>query len=530
MPVDEGFARFFAYLNLFMCAMLILVLGDSLVLMFVGWEGVGLCSYLLIGFWFDDLKNADAGKKAFIVNRVGDFGFILGMLTLLGLSGTLTFTGLEAWTKDYVKRPDVMAGVVLAVPALLLFVGACGKSAQIPLYVWLPDAMAGPTPVSALIHAATMVTAGVYMVGRMHFLYALAPGAMDVIVMIGAGTALLAAVIAVAQTDIKKILAYSTVSQLGFMFAGMASANFMTGMFHVTTHAFFKALLFLGAGAVIHALHGQQDIRKMGGLAKSMPVLFAFFLAGGLALMGCPGSAGFYSKDLILTSVGAHEGAAFQGAWLMLVGTAFLTAFYTMRMLVIVFFGPPADPESHPHAPGITMMAPLGVLALLSVVGGVALESHMHHALEQVWGATALERTTAFADAHHKSVAVSWAVFFCGALLSFVLYGLRRDWVEDFVQGETGRGVHKLVANKFYVDEIYQWTIVAPVRVGAAALWYIVDRILIDAVLVGGPARLAYGVGGLVRRAHTGAIAAGAAAMAMGVIATLGWLVWRFLA
>ena len=282
MHEDEGFSRFFAYLNLFMFSMLILVLGDSILLMFVGWEGVGLCSYLLIGFWYKELKNADAGKKAFITNRIGDFGFLLGIFCLWQMFGTLDFQGMSKGQVD--DRWATWA-------AAFLFIGACGKSAQIPLYVWLPDAMAGPTPVSALIHAATMVTAGVYMVARMNFVYIHAPAVMGLMVLIGASTALLGGLIAVAQNDIKKVLAYSTVSQLGFMFAGVATEQFTTGLFHVVTHAFFKALLFLGAGAVIHALHGEQDIRKMGGLGKKLPGLAAVFVAGALALAGFPASS-----------------------------------------------------------------------------------------------------------------------------------------------------------------------------------------------------------------------------------------------
>src|SRR5262245_28190805 len=296
MKKDDGFARYFAYLNLFMFSMLVLVLADNLLVMFVGWEGVGLCSYLLIGFWFHDLKNADAGRKAFVVNRIGDFGFLLGILYLLAIFGTVSFPQLAGRAVAPGMEPLLLA------PALLLFLGACGKSAQIPLHVWLPDAMAGPTPVSALIHAATMVTAGVYMIARLSPIYARVPFVTDLIAVVAAGTALMAAVTACAQTDIKKILAWSTISQLGFMFVGMATAQFQTGLFHVVTHAFFKALLFLGAGAVIHALHGEQDIRKMGGLWRDLKLIFIVVLIGAFALSGFPFSSGFFSKDAILTA------------------------------------------------------------------------------------------------------------------------------------------------------------------------------------------------------------------------------------
>ncbi|HZF00058.1 MAG TPA: NADH-quinone oxidoreductase subunit L, partial [Planctomycetota bacterium] len=392
MDDDPAFSRFFAYLNLFMFSMLVLVLGDSILLMFVGWEGVGVCSYLLIGFWYKELKNADAGKKAFITNRIGDFGFLLGLFCLWQMYGSLNFEQMAAKPID--ERWAYAAGI-------LLFIGACGKSAQIPLYVWLPDAMAGPTPVSALIHAATMVTAGVYMMARMNFVYAHVPAVMNVVVTIAALTAFMAGLIAVAQNDIKKVLAYSTVSQLGFMFAGIATANFETGMFHVVTHAFFKALLFLGAGAVIHALHGEQDIRKMGGLGRKLPGLAAVFVAGGLALAGMPFSAGFFSKDAILVAVFQKAGEpAFGFAWLLLLVTAGLTAFYTTRLILIVFLDKPGhghqehkeehqegDHGAHElHKPGLLMMGPLAILAVLSLLGGVLLDKPLEHFLQPVWG------------------------------------------------------------------------------------------------------------------------------------------------
>ena len=370
---DPGIGRFFAYLNLFMFAMLLLVLGDNLLLMFVGWEGVGLCSYLLIGFWYTDLENADAGRKAFIVNRVGDLAFLLGMFTLFSLAGSIEFAALADALGHVDLSTEVQSGPfagytvqrALQFAGICLFIGATGKSAQIPLYTWLPDAMAGPTPVSALIHAATMVTAGVYMIARLDFMFVHLPTVMAVIGLVAATTATLAGLFALAQNDIKKILAYSTISQLGYMFAGVATTVFFAGVFHLVAHAFFKALLFLGAGAVIHSLEGEQDIRKMGGLRKDMFWVFVLFTVGSLALAGLPGLAGFFSKDEILASVlllAHYQGGMWGVTWWLLVFTAALTAFYTMRMLILTFFGPPADPHRHPHAVHWTMMSALGLL------------------------------------------------------------------------------------------------------------------------------------------------------------------------
>jgi NADH-quinone oxidoreductase subunit L len=532
MHDDEGFSRFFAYLNLFMFSMLILVLGDSILLMFVGWEGVGLCSYLLIGFWYKELKNADAGKKAFITNRIGDFGFLLGIFCLWQMFGTLDF---QTMSKGHVD--DRWAQWA----ALFLFVGACGKSAQIPLYVWLPDAMAGPTPVSALIHAATMVTAGVYMVARMNFVYVHAPAVMSLMVLIGASTALLGGLIAVTQNDIKKILAYSTVSQLGFMFAGSATAEFTTGLFHVVTHAFFKALLFLGAGAVIHALHGEQDIRKMGGLGKKLPALTAVFVAGGLALAGLPGSAGFFSKDAILVAVFEKSGLpAFGVAWLMLLLTAGITAFYTTRLILIVFMAKPDHHEEHKeeaahgehhelHKPGLLMMAPLAILAVLSLFGGILLETPLEHFVHPVWQGNSHEISeTAAHEAHKVNVLSSIAVFLAGAGLGGLLYARAagRDWVKRFVEGG-GRKIYALVENKFYVDEIYEYTVIAPVKMGATILWFLIDRVIIDTLLVNGAGWVVYGMGRALRRTHTGSINIGVVSFLLGALGLLAFIAYQ---
>src|SRR6266540_1304454 len=363
---EAGYARYFAYLNLFLFAMLILVLAQNFVLMFVGWEGVGLCSYLLIGYYYERQYAADAGKKAFVVNRIGDFGFLLGMFGLFSLFSSLdfdrVFTAAAADPGRYAPY--------LTLVCLCLFLGAVGKSAQVPLFVWLPDAMAGPTPVSALIHAATMVTAGVYMVARCNVLFRLAPGAMAVVAVIGAVTAIFAGIIAVAQNDIKKVLAYSTVSQLGYMFLACGVGAYVAGMFHVLTHAFFKACLFLGSGAVIHALGGEQDVRRMGGLAPRLPVTYRTFLVATLALAGIPPLAGFFSKDAILTGVfEAHRPILFA----LGLFTAGLTAFYMFRLVSLTFYGGfrgPAAEAAHVHEAPPTMTLPLVVLAFLSAVGG----------------------------------------------------------------------------------------------------------------------------------------------------------------
>jgi NADH-quinone oxidoreductase subunit L len=576
MHEDEGFSRFFAYLNLFMFSMLVLVLGDSILLLFVGWEGVGLCSYLLIGFWYKDLKNADAGKKAFITNRVGDLGFLLGMFCLWQMFGTLNFAEMSA-------KPVQAGGWGLAA-GLLLFLGATGKSAQIPLYVWLPDAMAGPTPVSALIHAATMVTAGVYMMGRMHFLFADAPEAvLHTVGWIAALTAFLAGVIAVAQNDIKKVLAYSTVSQLGFMFAGMSSGQFTTGLFHVVTHAFFKALLFLGAGAVIHALHGEQDIRKMGGLGRRLPALAAIFVIGGLALAGMPGLAGFFSKDAILAAV-LEKGMP--GPFVLLLLTAFLTAFYTARLCVAVFWpreeaAPASDPHGAretPHAlhpPGPLMMGPLVVLAVLSVVGGFALAGPLESSLGRVWkteariddlvlearsgpeddrmaaafhlgrlGDPALAKAKAggLTGEHLKAVelgvhdshrthllmmGVSALIFVAGAGGGFLLFTRGRERLARLVEGPLAP-LHRLASNKFYVDEIYEFLVIAPLRMGALLAWFVVDRVIIDTICVTGSARAVYAVGWVLRKSHTGSLNASLLCFVLGALGALAWLAFTY--
>ncbi|HZN65028.1 MAG TPA: NADH-quinone oxidoreductase subunit L, partial [Tepidisphaeraceae bacterium] len=496
----SGYARFFAYLNLFMGMMLVLVLGGSLPVLFVGWEGVGLCSYLLIGFWYDrmfDEKSgmsvADAGRKAFIVNRIGDTGFILGTLLLLSALGTVQIQEVLQGV------PQLSAGMATAA-ALLLFVGVCGKSAQIPLYVWLPDAMAGPTPVSALIHAATMVTAGVYVLARMGGLYVASPLAMTVVAVTGGLTALWAATLGTAQTDIKKVLAYSTVSQLGYMVLAAGVGAFTAGVFHLMTHAFFKALLFLGAGSVIHALSGEQDILKMGGLRKHLPWTHATFLIGTLAIAGVPPLAGFFSKDEIL--LGAWERS--HVLWIAGAITAGLTAFYMMRLYLLVFRGRERfdqerarRPHNSPHESPRVMTIPLFVLAGLSVVGGfVGLPEGMglpnlfaawlHPVLPAAGHAATTGAAAAPAGAGHGDaaglIAVTLLITAAGLLLAWLLYAKRPDW-PGRIAAQTG-ALRQAILSGYGVDALYQKAFVEPLRwlaAGAARF----DRLVVDGIVNG---------------------------------------------
>ncbi len=463
MHDDNAFWRFFAYLNLFTAAMLILVLGDSLLLLFVGWEGVGLCSYALIGFWYQDHANARAGNKAFIVNRVGDFGFVLGMFLLFWSldaqgHGTLTFREMGKWASTL--QGQMIWGVpVVTLATLLLFVGATGKSAQIPLFVWLPDAMAGPTPVSALIHAATMVTAGVYMTARMNVFFSMAPLTLNVIAVVGVATALVAATIALTQYDIKKVLAYSTVSQLGYMFIGIGVGGYAAAVFHLMTHAFFKACLFLGSGSVIHAMHHEQDMRKMGGLKQWMPLTFITFFISVLAIAGFPPFAGFFSKDEILWLAASNE---HWGIWFFAVCGAGMTAFYMFRQLFMTFYGKfRGDHHTMEHlheSPGVMTM-PLVILAIGAVFAGfVGLPGVLGGSQFAEW----LEPVIHAHEAEHASHALEWglmalsvSVAGAGCFLAFLMY--RREVLSPQVFAGLGGGVfYRLFNNKWYVDEIYQ--------------------------------------------------------------------------
>jgi NADH-quinone oxidoreductase subunit L len=512
MEHDPDYARFFAYLNLFCGAMLVLVLGDSLPVMFVGWEGVGLCSYLLIGFWFKETANANAGKKAFITNRIGDFGFLLGMFLVYQYTGSLRFAEINEATKGTALLVHSWLGAPVAFWAcLFLFIGATGKSAQIPLYVWLPDAMAGPTPVSALIHAATMVTAGVYMVARMHLLYLLSPGAMAIVAGVGALTALFAAIIGFAQNDFKKVLAYSTVSQLGFMFAGVGTGNFDGGVFHLYTHAFFKAGLFLCAGSVMHAMSGSGDITIMGGLRKKIPWTFGVFLVCWLAICGVPGLSGFFSKDSIVAGAFGTEVFGKDLAWVgpavgvTLLVAALGTAFYMSRLFFLVFTGETRASEEIKHhiheSPGL-MVGPLVVLAAGALLGGLAilpgpLLGHpewdlLGHRLEPVLGAEL--------EVPHEVIfmIVSSLIAFAGIGLAYVFYGGGyRQPAKSFAAAVPG--FVKLVQDKFRVDELYAKLFVRPVKRIGQGIFFFVDRILIDKILVEGTAALTSVVGGMAR-------------------------------
>jgi NADH-quinone oxidoreductase subunit L len=483
MAHEDGYFRFFSYLNLFMFFMLLLVLASNFLLLFVGWEGVGLCSYLLIGFYFlEDFAN-NAGKKAFIVNRIGDFGFMLGMLLLVVTFHTLDFRQLAAALSPLGVEDH--AGVLTAI-ALLLFVGAIGKSAQFPLYVWLPDAMAGPTPVSALIHAATMVTAGVYMVARASFLYSHTPVALHVVAVIGLFTAAFAATIGLLQNDIKKVYAYSTVSQLGYMFLGLGVGAYSAGIFHVMTHAFFKALLFLGAGSVIHALSGEQDLRHMGGLRKAMPITFITLLAASLAISGIPPFAGYFSKDAILLA------AYHYAPWMYWIGTitAGLTAFYVFRAFFLAFVGEYRG-HHHPHESPAVMTIPLILLAVLSIGGGYL------NILK--W----LSPAYPVAEGENSAlVALSVLAGVLGIVIAAVMYWLKPAIAASMKEGP----LYRLIYNKYYVDEIYSALIVKPVELFSRfILWKGVDEILVDGAVDGG-SRQIRGIGAVLRRMQSGEI------------------------
>jgi NADH-quinone oxidoreductase subunit L len=507
MHGDRGFARYFAYLNLFTTAMLILVLADNLVLLFVGWEGVGLCSYLLIGFWYEKPENAAAGKKAFLVNRVGDAGFLLGLFLLVA---TLGRHGI--WTLDVValeQHRDLLGPVALPV-CLLLFAGATGKSAQLPLYVWLPDAMAGPTPVSALIHAATMVTAGVYMIARLAFLYALAPAALAVVAVIGALTALFAAVIATAQMDIKKVLAYSTVSQLGYMFLGLGVGAGGAAIFHLVTHAFFKALLFLGAGSVIHGLGGVQDMARMGGLRPRMRITFVTMAVATLAIAGVPPFSGFFSKDEILW--GAWQAAPVLAAIGLFV--AFLTAFYTGRLFCMTFLGEcraPEDVKHHIHESPPVMTLPLVVLAVLAAAGGfldvpglLGGEAEAHAPLAFMLLATALAA---------GGLGLAWALYV--------------RWPDvPVLAAERLGALYRLVRDKFRVDELYDATAVRLVFAAAEVSAQRIDPQLIDGA-VNGAGRVVAATSGAWRRFQTGNVQHYALSFLAGALVLLGYWVTR---
>lgn len=526
MSHDERPAKYFAYLNLFLFNMLVLVLGDNLLITFVGWEGVGLCSYLLIGFWFSDAAKAAAGMKAFVTNRIGDAGFLIGIFILFFSFGTVDFADLAQMIPQTAEA-TWLGPVTLA--CLFLFVGAAGKSAQIPLYVWLPDAMAGPTPVSALIHAATMVTAGVYLFVRMSAVLVMAPLAMEVIAWVGALTALMAATIGMTQWDIKKILAYSTVSQLGYMFLAVGVGAFSAAQFHLMTHAFFKALMFLGSGSVIHAMHEEQDVRKMGGLRKYMPITHLTFLMGWLAIIGIPPFAGFFSKDEILWHAYASPYGN-KALWLIGAVTAACTAFYMTRLMALTFWGTSrVDKSVHPHESPLTMTIPLMILGVLSVIGGwigiphvigEVLPGHpqnfFHH-----W----LEPMLAKVPAPHGSAAMEWALMGVSVVLASMSAWFAYDAYvrhpripEAFTK--TLGPVYRLVADKYRVDEFYGFALIRPLVNAAKGLWVYVDVNVIDkATYVTGD--LVAGLAAFVRNIQNGRTQNYALYMALGTVVVI---------
>ncbi len=539
MEEDPSYWRFFCYLNLFVAAMSMLVLGQSLPVLFIGWEGVGLASYLLIGFWYSDTEKADAGRKAFITNRIGDFGFLIGTFIVLGLFGTMDFTQLRqavaaVGPTDAMLTTGIFAGfsvkAVVTAACIAFFIGVTGKSAQIPLYVWLPDAMAGPTPVSALIHAATMVTAGVYLMCRLGFLFTIAPDALVVVAVVGGLTAVFAATIGVAQNDIKKVLAYSTVSQLGYMVLAVGVGAYTAAFFHLITHAFFKACLFLGSGAIIHALHGEQDIRRMGGLRKHIPITHATFLVSTLALAGIVPLSGFFSKDLVLAF--ASERSASLGI-LGSVG-AFLTAFYMSRLYFMTFFGELRHPDPHMkdhlHKPGLSMEIPLIILAALAVVGGALNLPHvfthtdgfLDRFLGPVLGTKVLSMT---ATAEYFFMAKSVGIAVAGIVLGYVLYGrgVPTKAAESFV--ESGP-VHGVLYNKWFVDELYQNTIIRFTRFLGSLAAMVIDPWIIDGILVKLSSGLVSGSGRLLRKPQTGNVQSYAAVFVLAVAIITGWAVW----
>ncbi len=558
MHGEEGFYRFFAYLNLFCMSMLLLVLGNNMLVMFIGWEGVGLCSYLLIGYYFHKKSAGDAAKKAFVMNRVGDFGFLVGLFTLYWWLGD----NANVWTINFMeikKAAHLLPyGGVVTVATLCFFVGATGKSAQIPLFTWLPDAMEGPTPVSALIHAATMVTAGVYMIGRMSFVFIKSPDTMMVIAVVGAATAIFAATIGTAQNDIKRVLAYSTVSQLGFMFLAMGTGAFAAGIFHLMTHAFFKACLFLGSGSVIHAMHyalhhahshdDAQDMRNMGGLRKSMPITFITFLVSTIAISGIPGFSGFFSKDEILWQAfsNPYHGGLNIVLWGIGAVAACFTAFYMFRLVFMTFYGesrinPKA--KSHLHESPLVITIPLMVLGFLAAVGGYiglpklvgdlfgGIPNYFEQWLEPVFE-QAQEYGHHYAQSGgHHNVALEWGLMgasvviaLVGITIAFTMYVKNTELPGKFTS--TFPALHRAVYNKWYIDELYDFLFVNPCKAFGNFLWKGFDVLVVDGI-VNGVAAVVKGWSSAFRYTETGYVHNYAFVMAAGTVAILGYYIFR---
>lgn len=536
MHGDPGFWRFFTYLNLFIFAMMNLILADNFVLLFLGWEGVGLCSYLLIGFWYDrkfeKSTTGDAAKKAFVVNRIGDFGFLLGMFLIFLTFGSLNFT--EVFNRA--ASLNIPTGTFELI-ALFLFIGATGKSAQIPLFVWLPDAMAGPTPVSALIHAATMVTAGIYMVARCSILFASAPTMLMVIAVVGLLTAFMAATIGLVQNDIKKVLAYSTVSQLGYMFLALGVGAFTAGIFHVMTHAFFKALLFLGAGSVIHGMHEEQDIQKYGGLKKYMPKTYLTFLIAAIAIAGIPPFSGFFSKDEILWYAYANGGIIF---WIIGALTALMTAFYMFRLVSLTFEGKPRYDEHkiHPHESPSVMTMPLIFLAILSVIGGLIgipeIFSGEHGNRFHTWlvpiFAQAESRLPFTGEHSHSTELMLMIISTIGAVVS-ILFARKVYLNNPQIAANTAKkfkGIYNLLLNKYFVDEVYDATVVNPIKNSSEkVLWNFTDNKIIDG-LVNGSADFILNISNSIRKIQNGVAQSYAMVMMVGIVIALFWLILSF--
>ena len=533
MGHDPDQPRYFSFLNLFVFFMLMLVLADNFLVLYIGWEGVGLCSYLLIGFWFRKPSAAKAGMKAFIVNRIGDFGFAIAIFLIFWNFGTVNF--LEVFERAPMMAA-AMGGTMTAI-GLLLFLGATGKSAQIPLYVWLPDAMEGPTPVSALIHAATMVTAGVYMVARCSVLYSLAPVTLMVVAIIGAATAIFAASMALVQNDIKKVLAYSTISQLGYMFLALGVGAFAAGIFHLMTHAFFKALLFLGAGSVIHALHEEQDIRKMGGLRKHMPTTYWTFLAASLAIAGVPPLSGFVSKDEILW----YSFSSPIGHWaLWLIGavTALLTAFYMFRLVFLTFHGESrVAPDVHPHESPAAMAYPLAALGVLSIIGGfigwpkiLGGGAWFEHFLSPVFEHA--DHQLHLHEAHH-ALSTEYGLMGLSVVIALVgIFWAYRWYVKNPSAAESVRtkfsGLYTLLLNKYWVDEIYDAIVVQPLLKMSRLVYKYFDLGVIDGA-ANGLASFAQTVGEAGVSSANGRFRMGAATFALGCAVVLAWVMWQFI-
>jgi NADH-quinone oxidoreductase subunit L len=536
MAHEGGYYRYFAYLNLFMFFMLTLVLANNYLVMFVGWEGVGLASYLLIGFFFQRDSAASAGKKAFIVNRIGDFGFLIALFLMVQHFGTVTFT--EVFQQVSLRPVETAGAGLLTTIGILLMTGACGKSAQLPLYVWLPDAMEGPTPVSALIHAATMVTAGVYMVARSNPIFFRSPSALTVVAIIGTLTAFFAATIGITQTDIKRVLAYSTISQLGYMFMACGVAAFSAGIFHLMTHAFFKALLFLGAGSVIHALSGEQDMRQMGGLHKHIPWTFWTMFAATLAIAGIPGFSGFFSKDEILWNAYASPWGGHWIYWFMGFLTALMTSFYMFRLLFLTFYGKYRGTlstgakhggHSQIHESPKIMTIPLAILAVLAVIGGyvgipatLGGTNRFEHFLEPMFKAPPLPAGIV----EHANHALELPLMACttgaallGLFLAWLLYVSRPQLPQRIA--EAAGGVYRLVFNKYYIDELYRAVLVNPLITGSTKLlWHGIDSAGIDGA-IDGSARGAQQVSNEVRQMQSGNLRSYAGWIAIGAVAVI---------